>query len=98
MGQHGAGRGAAAPEAAVPGHREMQFGIPGLVSRLLGRLDAEAGFAGADYRLPPVLDLDLVEDVSDVVAHGLLGEIEARGDLGVVQPLRDELEDLGLAR
>src|SRR5215831_19609308 len=33
MGRHGAGRGAAAPEAAVPGQEKKRGGIPGLLSR-----------------------------------------------------------------
>src|SRR5262245_40661015 len=98
MGQHGAEREAAAPEAAVPGQREIESGFPGQPSRrLLGR-PAETRVAGSNDRLSPVLDLDLVEDMGDVVAHGLLRQIEPRGDLGVVEALRDEIEDLALAR
>ena len=50
-----------------------------------------------DDRLRAVLDADLVEDRRDVIAHGLLGELEVRGDLQVVVPARDVLEDLPLA-
>ena len=49
-------------------------------------------------RLRAVLYLDLVEDVRDVVAHRLLRQRKARRDLGVVQSLRNELEDFALAR
>src|SRR6185436_20469174 len=49
-------------------------------------------------RLGAALDPDLVEDAGDVVAYRLLGELEARRDLRVVQALRDLLQDLRLAR
>src|SRR6187402_2547433 len=58
---------------------------------------AEAGVAGEHDRLRAVLDLELGEDVRDVVAHGLLGEAERRGDLGVVAALGDQLHQLVLA-
>src|SRR5262252_9370722 len=64
---------------------------------LLRRPRAKAGVAGADDRLRAVFDLDLVEDVGDIVAHGLLGEIEPRRNLRVIQPLGDQFEDFGLA-
>src|SRR5688572_7676155 len=36
--------------------------------------------------------------MGDVVAHRLFGKPEVRGDLGVVQALRDALQDVGLSR
>src|SRR5258708_33936633 len=54
----------------------------------------QAALAGEDDRLRPGLHAELVEDVRDVVAHGLLREGELRGDLRVVQALRDALQDL----
>src|SRR5437763_2980138 len=39
----------------------------------------------------------LAEHGRDVVAHGLLGKDESLGDLGVGQPVREELEYLDLA-
>src|SRR6185436_17031145 len=54
--------------------------------------------ARLDDGLRAALDADLVEDAGDVVAHGLLGEAETGGYLRVVEPLRDVLQDLRLAR
>src|SRR5215472_12212838 len=98
MGRHGRASALAAPEAQVPGQRKNRPGLRDRRPGLLRRLRAETGVAGAHDRLRAILDLDLVEDVGDVVAHGLHGKIEARGDLRVVQSLRDELEDLRLPR
>lgn len=36
--------------------------------------------------------------MGDVISHGLFRHAEVRRDLGIVQALRDALEDLGLAR
>src|SRR5437763_7103949 len=54
----------------------------------------QAALAGEDDRLRPGLHAELVEDVGDVVAHRLLRKVELRGDLRVVQTLRDALQDL----
>src|SRR5215216_588219 len=66
----------------------------------LGRLGplSQPAFTRQDNRLCAALDGDLVEDAGDVVAHGFFGQLEARGDLRVVQALRDQLEHALLAR
>src|SRR5260221_8241450 len=58
----------------------------------------QAALAGEDDRLRPGLHAELVEDVRDVVAHGLLRKGELGGDLRVVQALRDALQDLAFPR
>ena len=45
-----------------------------------------------DDRRSAALDAQLIEDAGDVVAHGFLGQFEPRGDLRVVEALRDQLE------
>src|SRR5437763_16393026 len=42
--------------------------------------------------------VELGQDRRDVVGNGLRGDVQARGDLGVGQPVREQLEDLDLAR
>src|SRR5580765_5722496 len=51
---------------------------------------AEPALAGTHDRLRAILHADLVEDVRDVVAHRLLGELEPRRDLRVIQALCDQ--------
>ena len=51
-----------------------------------------------DHRLSPVAEARLTEDVVGVGLDGSLRDVEALGDLAVVEPLRDEPEHLGLAR
>src|SRR5438876_1078389 len=55
---------------------------------------SQAALAGEDDRLRAGLHAELVEDMRDVVAHRLLRKLELRGDLRVVQALRDALQDL----
>src|SRR6478752_4247063 len=57
----------------------------------------QSGVAGPDDRLGAVGCLQLGEDVGDVVADRLGGEVERRRDLRVVLPGRDQVEDLELA-
>src|SRR5204862_7202989 len=75
-------RGRPKPGTAVPSARGV---------------DSEARLARAHDGLAAVLDRDLVEDVREVIAHGLLGEGQMRRDLGVVATTSEELEDLELA-
>src|SRR3970282_2353245 len=49
----------------------------------------EPGLPGAHNRLRPAFDLELLEDVRDVVAHGLLGALPPRCDLRAGQGARD---------
>src|SRR5438876_6620186 len=51
-----------------------------------------------DHGLHPGVQVQLVEDVADVVLHGVLGDEQLLGDVFVVQALRDELQDLHLPR
>ena len=44
---------------------------------------SEPGLAGAHYRLGPVGDLQLGEDVGDVVAHRLGANVQSRCYLGI---------------
>ena len=84
------------PRSRVAGRNDARAARkPGPVSRAsAARLVGEAGLARLHDGLRAVLDADLGEDGRDVVAHGLLGEVEVRGDLRVVEPARDVLEDL----
>ena len=52
---------------------------------------------GEHYRLRPVAQLELVEDMRDVGLHRRFGEEQTFGDLAVGQPAGDQLEDLGFA-
>src|SRR5687768_1783666 len=91
----------AAPCAATgrgPGTRAGAGRDTGTPALRRNRLPPEPRLARGDDRLGAVLDLDLVEDARDVVADGLVGQAQARGDLGIVEALRDELEDIALAR
>src|SRR5215470_14042046 len=74
------------------------FGAGQVSRRGSERLTAVARLARPNDRLSAVLDLELVEERGHVVAHGFLGKPEPGPDLRVVQAVRDELEDLGLAR
>src|SRR5687768_5792042 len=76
-----------------PRSRDCGKNCPGLAGLL-----SQAAVAREHDRLGAALDLDLVEDMRDVVAHRLLGQRKARGDLRVVEPLRHQLEHLALAR
>jgi len=76
--------------------RETRDRSPGEAQQTLAR--AQAPVSGEHDGLRAVLDADLVEDVGDVVAHGLLRQVEPRRDLRVVQALRDQVENLALAR
>jgi hypothetical protein len=55
------------------------------------------GFTGADDGLGAVGDLELGKDVGDVVADGLLAQVQLFGDLGVRLVAGDEIQDLALA-
>ena len=52
----------------------------------------------ADRRLHAAVHAELLEDARDVVLDGARAEVELLRDLGVVAPLRDEAQDLRLAR
>src|SRR5450432_2591175 len=82
--------GIAGSVAARPSGRSSGFVGP-------ARLFGEARLAGSHDGLGTRLDADLPEDRRDVVTHRLLDQIEVRGDLRVVEPSRDVLEDLALA-
>src|SRR5919108_3185510 len=49
-----------------------------------------------DHGLHPGVELELLQDVADVVLHGVLGDVELLGDVAVVQPPGHELQDLQL--
>ena len=57
--------------------------------------DAHAN--GLQDGLGAVAGVELLVDRREVVLDGLLGDVEALGDLGCSAPIRDELEDLFLA-
>src|SRR4051812_40032870 len=81
------------PEAAVPTVARSGAAPakqPGQLSRSARRIDSEPRLARAHDRLASVLDGDLVEDVRDVIAHGLFGQREMGGDLGVVATAGEE--------
>lgn len=61
-------------------------------------LRAQTRVAGPDDGLGPVVDLELGEDAADVVADGLVRDGQPPGDLPVVEPGGDQVEDLQLAR
>src|SRR6266566_3683492 len=48
-------------------------------------------------RLHPRMQVQLLEDVADVVLHGVLGDVQLFGDIAVVVALGDQLEDFHLA-
>ena len=50
--------------------------------------------SGAEGGLGPVGGLELVEDMGDVVLHGLQGDAEGPGDLLVAGTLGQQVEDL----
>src|SRR3954469_21711942 len=52
---------------------------------------------GVDDGFHPRVQLELLQDVADVVLHGVLADEQLLGDVAVVEVLRDELEDLHLA-
>ena len=58
---------------------------------------SKSGIAGGDDGLGPGRDLQFVEDVRHVVAHGFWFELESVGDLGVGEVSRDEVQDLVFA-
>src|SRR5258706_6332009 len=58
----------------------------------------QAALAGEDDRLRPGLHAELVEDVRDVVAHGVLRKGELTGSLRVAQALPDALQALAFPR
>src|SRR5438309_1303751 len=81
-----------------PGMPKNMRENPGHRSRSGVGTHSVARFAGADDRGRARLDLELVQDARDHVAHRFLAEIEVRGDLVVVEPAGEELEHLALAR
>src|SRR5215207_7933654 len=58
---------------------------------------SQARLPGTDYRLGPISNLQLGEDVRDVVAHSLGAQMELFRDGGVGVSLRDEVQDRALA-
>jgi uncharacterized protein YcaQ len=62
----------------------------------LGELDQL--LANSDHDgFHPGVDLELLQDVPDVVLHGILRDEQLLGDVAVVHPARDQLEHLHLA-
>src|SRR5580704_1225875 len=58
----------------------------------------QARLVGGDHRLRPVSQPELGQHEADVRLHRLLGDDQAGGYLRVGQALRDEPQDLSLAR
>src|SRR5215217_9254039 len=52
---------------------------------------------GVDDGLHPRVQVQLLEDVPDVVLDGVLRDVELLGDVAVVEPLGNQLQDLHLA-
>ena len=48
-------------------------------------------------RLSPIARVHLVEHAADVDPHGLIRNIQRLGDIAIVQPLRDQCQNLVLA-
>src|SRR5687767_13362977 len=69
----------------------------GLVSQERALAPAKSCVARFYDRLGPALDLQFLENVGNVVAHRLLGQVQAHRDLGIVEPAGDEFHDLALA-
>ena len=65
-----------------------------------GSADApsETRVASEGHRMGATLYLELAEDGRNMVAHGLLADVEPRSDLIVVEALGHDLEDLPLTR
>src|SRR3989442_1265528 len=57
----------------------------------------QASFPGADDSLCPVSHLEFAEDIGDIVAHGVMAQDEACGNLSVAVTLGDQVEDFALA-
>ena len=57
---------------------------------------AETCFPGPDDGVDPAGDLEFAEDDGDIVADGLLAEVEAAGNGGVGVALGQQLEDVPL--
>jgi len=75
---------------------------PGIRARssaagLASAYSCRTGLARMHDRLRACFDCELVEDGGDVVAHRLLGKLEMRGDLRVVETLREAFEHFALA-
>src|SRR5918992_1380059 len=87
---HPAPRCAMAHGAGVLALALNRLGIPGSLPQTV--------LAGQHDRLGTFVRPDLVEDVSDMVAHGLLGQFQMGGDLRIVEALRNALQYLNLAR
>src|SRR5215467_1434193 len=56
----------------------------------------QSAFVGHDYRLDPVPELELGQQVGDVRLNGSLADVELPGDLGVGKAAGHQLEDLDL--
>src|SRR6266700_96424 len=64
----------------------------------LERLLAEARIASKHDRPRAVVHFELGEDTGDMVTHRLHAQVKLRGDLCIVTALRDQLDQLELAR
>ena len=73
-------------------------GGPGLSEDRLGWPRHQALAKGEGGGLHPVLEVQLLEDVLQVVLDGVLGDRQGRGDLLVAPALRHQLEHALLAR
>jgi hypothetical protein len=66
-------------------------------ARLLARIVTQACFPRLDDGLGAVSHLQLIEDVRDMIAHGFRRDFQARTDVLVIQPLRNEMQDFTFA-
>lgn len=80
-------------EHAVTGQRALHpLALSGMLVQYGIQLVAETGVACDQYGGGPVVYLQFGEDAGDVIAHGLLGEAEASGDLTVVHAVREQFQ------
>src|SRR5687767_4698078 len=87
------------PEQAGEGSRRspargMTFGAPGPGPL---RLAEQASAVGLGGELELRVGVELVEQIADVMPHGVDADHEALGDVGVVESLADQIQDLSLA-
>src|SRR5262249_10263629 len=82
---------------ACPRPRQSQ-GVGSTRAAMTAALSFESPVPCEDDRLRAAPDAELVEEIRDVVADGLLADREAPADVGVGETLRNQRQDLALSR
>src|SRR5688572_3550414 len=90
------GRGRPKPWAASATRRAARWDSRTLVAPSVIRRE-QVLLVRVDGCLDPRVQVELLEDVADVVLHGVLGDDEVVSDLAVGQPARHQAQHLDLA-